>query len=92
MRVDIYSKPKCSLCDKAADVVESVRARIPFELRIISILEDPALFAAWRYDIPVVVINGVPTFKHHVEASELEARLREAESGTAIAKSAAQDG
>ncbi|MBZ4416427.1 glutaredoxin family protein [Myxococcus sp. RHSTA-1-4] len=92
MRVDIYSKPKCSLCDKAADVVESVRARIPFELRIISILEDPALFSQWRYDIPVVVINGVPTFKHHVDAAALEARLLEAQGGTPIAKTAAQDG
>jgi glutaredoxin len=92
MRVDIYSKPNCSLCDKAAAVVESVRARIPFELRIISILEDAAAFEAWRYDIPVVVIDGVPVFKHRVEPAELEARLREAQSGTAIAKSAAQDG
>jgi hypothetical protein len=92
MRVDIYSKPKCPLCDKAADVVESVRARIPFELRIISILEDPALFATWRYDIPVVVIDGVPAFKLRVDASELEARLREAQGGTTIAKTAAQDG
>ncbi|MCP3143307.1 glutaredoxin family protein [Pyxidicoccus xibeiensis] len=92
MRVDIYSKPNCSLCDKAAIVVESVRARIPFELRIISILEDAAAFERWRYDIPVVVIDGVPAFKHRVEASELEARLREGLGGTAIAKTAAQDG
>ncbi|MFP2931986.1 glutaredoxin family protein [Pyxidicoccus sp. 3LG] len=92
MRVDIYSKPNCSLCDKAAAVVESVQARIPFELRIISILEDPAAFEAWRYDIPVVVIDGTPAFKHRVEASELEARLREVQGGTAIAKTAAQDG
>lgn len=92
MRVDIYSKPNCSLCDKAAIVVESVRARIPFELRIISILEDPAAFDAWRYDIPVVVIDGVPAFKHRVDPGELEARLREAQGGTPIAKTAAQDG
>jgi glutaredoxin len=92
MRVDIYSKPKCSLCDKAIDVVEAVRARLPFELRIISILEDPALFTTWRYDIPVVVINGEPAFKHHVDPDALEARLREASNGTAVAKSPAQDG
>ncbi len=92
MRVDIYSKPNCSLCDKAIDVVEGVRARLPFELRIISILEDPALLTTWRYDIPVVVIEGVPAFKHRVDPEELEARLREVQGGTAVAKSAAQDG
>ncbi|GEL72812.1 MULTISPECIES: glutaredoxin family protein [Myxococcus] len=92
MRVDIYSKPNCSLCDKAAAVVESVRARIPFELRIISILEDAEAFTAWRYDIPVVVIEGVPAFKHRVDAAEFEARLHEVKGGTTIAKSAAQNG
>ncbi|WP_426751606.1 glutaredoxin family protein [Myxococcus sp. Y35] len=92
MRVDIYSKPNCSLCDKAAAVVASVQARIPFELRIISILEDPEAFARWRYDIPVVVIDGVPAFIHRVDPAELEARLHEVKGGTAIAKTAAQDG
>jgi glutaredoxin len=76
MKVDIYSKPSCSLCDEAIDVVERVRARIPFELRIISILEDPAAMMAWRYDIPVVVIDGEPAFKHRVDEAAFEARLR----------------
>ena len=92
MRVDIYSKPKCSLCDKAIAVVEDVQARLPFELRIISILEDPAAFDRWRYDIPVVVIDGEPAFKLRVDPDALEARLRESQGGTAVAKSAAQDG
>ncbi|MCP3103351.1 glutaredoxin family protein [Myxococcus sp. K15C18031901] len=92
MRVDIYSKPKCSLCDKAADVVEAVRARIPFELRIISILEDPALFERWRYDIPVIAIDGEPAFKFRVTEEELEARLREVQGGMSVAKTGAQDG
>jgi len=92
MRVDIYSKPKCSLCDKAADVAEAVRARIPFDLRIISILEDPALFERWRYDIPVIAIDGEPTFKFRVTEAELEARLREVQGGMSVAKTGAQDG
>ncbi|MFY1829801.1 glutaredoxin family protein [Myxococcus fulvus] len=92
MRVEIYSKPKCSLCDKAADVVEAVRARIPFELRLISILEAPELFERWRYDIPVIVIDGVPAFKYRVTEAELEARLREVQGGMSIAKTDAQDG
>jgi glutaredoxin len=76
MKVDIYSKPSCSHCDEAIDVVERVRARIPFELRIISILEDPAAMMAWRYDIPVVVVDGEPAFKHRVDEAAFEALLR----------------
>jgi hypothetical protein len=76
MKVDIYSKPNCSLCDEAIAVVERVHARTPFELRIISILEDPAAMMAWRYDIPVVLIDGELAFKHRVDEALFEARVR----------------
>ncbi|AKQ66863.1 hypothetical protein A176_003775 [Myxococcus hansupus] len=72
--------------------MESVRARIPFDLRIISILEDAEAFTRWRYDIPVVVIEGVPAFMHRVDPAEFEARLHEVKGGTTIAKTPAQDG
>jgi Glutaredoxin-like domain (DUF836) len=85
MKVDIYSKPSCSLCDEAITVIERVRARIPFELRIISILEDPAGMMAWRYDIPVVLIDGQFAFKHRVDEEAFEARLRSVQSGTEVA-------
>ena len=85
MKVDIYSKPNCSLCDEAIDVVERVRARAPFELRIISILEDPAAMMAWRYDIPVVLVDGELAFKHRVDEAAFEARLRRGEGGTGVA-------
>jgi hypothetical protein len=91
MKVDIYSKPSCSLCDEAITVVERVQARIPFELRIISILEDPAGMLAWRYDIPVVLINDEVAFKHRVDEAAFEARLRQAQGGTGVAPIPAQD-
>lgn len=91
MKVDIYSKPSCSLCDEAIDVVERVRARIPFELRIISILEDPAAMMAWRYDIPVVLIDGEEAFKHRVDEAAFEAWLLRKEGGTGVAPFRARD-
>ncbi|NOK38459.1 glutaredoxin family protein [Corallococcus exercitus] len=92
MRVDIYSKPRCSLCEQALAVVEEVRARLPFELYVTDILQSPDLFEAWRYDIPVVLIDGVPAFKHRVDAEGLEARIREVMNGIPIAKTVGQDG
>ncbi|NBD13515.1 MULTISPECIES: glutaredoxin family protein [Corallococcus] len=92
MRVDIYSKPRCSLCEKALIVVEQVQARLPFEIHVTDILQSPELFETWRYDIPVVLIDGVPAFKHRVDAEGLEARLREVMNGIPIAKTVGQDG
>jgi glutaredoxin len=92
MRVDIYSKPACSLCEEAVAVVERVRARIPFFLAVVDIRQSPELFERWRYDIPVVLINGQFAFMHRVEEAALEARLREALRGTGVAKTPGQDG
>ncbi|MFP2896845.1 glutaredoxin family protein [Corallococcus sp. 4LFB] len=92
MRVDIYSKPGCSLCVKAVAVAEEVQARLPFELYVTDIRQSPDLFEAWRYDIPVVLIEGVPSFKHRVDGEALEARIREVMNGIPIAKTVGQDG
>lgn len=91
MRVDIYSKPACSLCEEAIATVERVRARIPFFLAIVDIRQSPELFDTWRYEIPVVLINGHPAFKHRVDEAELEVRLRRAMAGTSVAVSGDRD-
>jgi glutaredoxin len=87
MIVRLYSKPNCCLCDQAKEVLERVRERIPFELVEEDIRADPALFAAYRYDIPVVIIDGRDTFKLRLEEAEVEACLRRATSGTRVAHS-----
>jgi len=76
MTVEIYSKPGCHLCDEAKAVILAVRRRISFELVEIDIERDPALFERYRYDIPVVFVDGHKAFKHRLTAEALERRLR----------------
>lgn len=87
MIVRLYSKPNCCLCDQAKEVLERVRERIPFELVEEDIRADPSLFAAWRYEIPVVIIDGRDTFKLRLDEAEVEACLRRAKGGTSVAPS-----
>ncbi len=87
MIVRIYSKPGCCLCDQAKAVLERVRERIPFELVEEDIRANPSIFSTYRYDIPVVIIDGRDTFKLHLEESEFEACLRRVMSGTPVAHS-----
>ena len=84
MRIDIYSKPDCSLCEKAKLIILQVQKRIPFEIREVNIEEDRTLFEKFQYDIPVIFIDGRKAFKHRVRAEELEGRLRRA-LGTSVA-------
>ncbi|HYV44419.1 MAG TPA: glutaredoxin family protein [Myxococcaceae bacterium] len=76
MIIEIYTKSQCPLCDEAKEVLAQVRRRFPFELREVDITRDPALFEEYRYDIPVVFVNGRKAFKHRLDAKVVEARLR----------------
>jgi hypothetical protein len=46
-----------------------------FTLQEVNIESDPELFARYRYDIPVISINGVETFMHHVDPAEFRKKL-----------------
>jgi hypothetical protein len=75
--VEIYSKPDCSLCEVALATLEAVRRRVPFELLERDVRLDAVLAERWRYDIPVVCIDGEVAFRGRVPEDAFEARLRE---------------
>jgi glutaredoxin len=78
MRVEIYSKPDCGLCEEAKRALRAVQQRVPFELVEVNILNDAALFEKFQFDIPVIFIDGRKAFKHRVGEQEFEKRLRRA--------------
>ena len=76
IQIDIYSRPACHLCDQAKAVVERVRQRYPFGLRVINIEEDSALEEAFGTEIPVVFINGNKAIRYRVNEAELEKKVK----------------
>jgi glutaredoxin len=76
IQIDIYSRPGCHLCDEAKDIIDRVRKRHAFAIRVINIEEDPALESAYGTEIPVVFINGSKAFKYHVDERELEKKVK----------------
>ena len=75
IRVEIYSKADCHLCEVAKSVLLDVRQTIPFELTQIDILSDRELFEIYKEQIPVVFVNGKKLFKYHVDPEKLRAIL-----------------
>jgi glutaredoxin len=67
-RVIIYSRPGCHLCDEAKQVIESAQCANEYTLEEIDIESDVALLQRYRYDIPVITINGEEAFRHKVTA------------------------
>ena len=79
--VEIYSKPDCSLCEVALATLKAVRCRIAFELIERDVRQDAVLAERWRYDIPVVCIDGVVAFAGRVPAEGFERRLLDGAGG-----------
>ncbi|RMF83717.1 MAG: glutaredoxin family protein [Nitrospinota bacterium] len=76
IRVEIYSKPDCHLCEEAKAVLQEVQAEIPFTLLEIDIRSDPELYRRYEWEIPVIFINGRKAFKYRVEKRALIRRLQ----------------
>jgi glutaredoxin len=73
--VVLYERDGCCLCEEALEVLERVRARMPFSLIQFDIESDEAVHRAYVERIPVVTIDGVEAFQYHVEERELVRRL-----------------
>jgi glutaredoxin len=76
VNVEIYSRPGCHLCDDAKVIIDRVRRRFPFGLRVIDIERDPEMEKAYGEQIPLVFINGNQAFKYHVDEIEFENQVK----------------
>jgi glutaredoxin len=76
MRVELYTRVGCHLCDDAKAVIDRVRGRVPFELSVIDVDGDPALAERFGLEVPVVFVDGRKHAKYRLDESVFEARLR----------------
>jgi glutaredoxin len=74
-RVVVYSRPGCHLCDEAKAVIENSNCSEWFTLEVVDIESDDELLNKYKYDIPVVTINGVEFFKHRVDPHAFRMRV-----------------
>ena len=74
-RVIIYSRPGCHLCDEAKAAIQSAGCGDRFTLEEVNIESDDELLNKYKYDIPVIMIDGVEAFIHRVDPREFKSRL-----------------
>jgi glutaredoxin len=68
--VIIYSRPGCHLCDDAKAAITSAGCGDQFTLEEVNIESDDELLRKYKYDIPVIAIDGVERFIHRVNPSD----------------------
>ena len=66
--VILYSKPGCHLCEVMKAEMDQANCATLYSFEEINIESDPLLFARYRNDIPVLLINGLEAFKHRLSA------------------------
>ena len=79
MRLTIYSKPGCHLCDEMKSLVHRVVAQHsndPISVNEIDISSDPDLLERYGLEIPVLLIDGKKTAKYRVSEEELRRMLK----------------
>ncbi len=76
IRVIIYSRPGCHLCEEAKQAIQAAGCDEEYTLEEINIESDPELLRLYRYDIPVITIDGVEAFRHRLTPDEFKHRLR----------------
>lgn len=76
VHVIIYSRPGCHLCDDAKAAILSSGCDDLFTLEEVNIESDEELLRKYKYDIPVIAINGVETFIHRVDAQEFKTGIK----------------
>jgi glutaredoxin len=74
-QVTLYSKPGCHLCEEMKRAIARADCAEAYDLEEVNIESDAELFARYRYDIPVLNINGLDVFKHRLRPPEFKAYL-----------------
>jgi glutaredoxin len=75
VRIEMYSRTGCHLCDEARDVIDRIQTRYAFDFEVVNIAENPELESRYGSEIPVIHINGNKAFKYRVDPVEFEKKL-----------------
>ena len=77
IKVTMYSKQECHLCDQALEYLSSLQVKVPHELEVIEIDDNPDLQEKYGVDIPVIEV-GPYRLKSPFTSQDLEITLRAA--------------
>jgi glutaredoxin len=75
VKLTLYGKPGCCLCDEAREAVEEVRSELAFDVEHVDVSLDPGLHREYGERIPVLDVDGEEAFELGFEAPALRERL-----------------
>lgn len=76
MTLTLYTKEGCHLCDDVRSTLDELQADHGFALEEIDITTNAELLARYRYDIPVLLKDGLEVARGRITDRELLEMLR----------------
>lgn len=71
MRLTLYTRPGCRLCDEMKAVIDRVRGQVACELIEVDVSRDETLVQRYRHDVPVLLADGVEVARARIGIAEL---------------------
>lgn len=75
----LFTKDPCPLCDDVKEQLKSFSSRCKLKLVYIDEKENERYLRLYRYEIPVLFLNGEFLCKHKLDAQLLDQKLRQLE-------------
>jgi glutaredoxin len=70
-RVTLYTRPGCHLCEQVELVIRDAAIEHPIDLELRNILDDSSAYLLYRYEIPVVMVDGQEIARHTLSHEQL---------------------
>ena len=74
-RVTFYTKPGCHLCEDTEEILEELREVYDLHVTAVDITSDLTIFERYKYEIPVVVVEGGATVSGRITMAGLRRAL-----------------
>lgn len=74
--VELYSKPKCHLCEVAKHELMALKGEYDFAFMEIDITQSAELLDKYKEDIPVIMLNGEFLSRYKVDKEKLLIMLK----------------
>ena len=74
--VILYTKPGCHLCEEAKREMLAAAVSEEYTLEEVNIEQDREAYERYKFEIPVITIDGRKAFKYRLTADEFRRRIR----------------
>lgn len=75
VRLTLYGRSYCHLCDDMLAALETLRGEFLFELHILDVDSDPLIGREYDELVPVLVVNGKELCHHFLDVGKVREHL-----------------